>query len=396
MARTTNKVSEKEIGRLKKNIVHVFGDKIVYPVDCIRLSDAIFSKTKLYLSPSTLKRFMGFYESGFKPSYQTLDILALYCGYDGWNNFNQQKQSIPPISQEELQFFRKIFSIKDYNDITDHDETMQMVSRRIAERLREDPKAFECIVPELAKNKLAQTFYFEHFPDYDNLVAYQYKGYNEYLKHKKTGEAQIFGNCLHFFRAFLLQDSSLMKHYNEVLLNIEIPKDIHPMPLGRYYQCLILNAHFAQKTSPDKIIKHVFSIEKRIPRIGFHFKNFPGFHYFIADALVLTGKYNEAIKLIDLATKNYTIEREFVWKGYYRQLQLMLAEAFFHLNKKARAAELLKKINPENFYFISQKYFTIRFLILSYKIGGKNRITKKEINELIEKHQFLALKELIK
>lgn len=394
MARTSNKVSEKQVLLLKQELVLKAGFAILNPIDCEKLSDAIYRKTKFYISSSSLKRFMGFHKSDFNPSYQTLNILSTFCDYDGWNDFINPTKHIEQVSNEELAFFKTIFNLKDYNNISDHDETMQMVSRRIAERLRQDPKAFETIIPELAKNKLAQIFYFEHFPDYDNLVSYQYKGYIEYLKHKKTPEAQIFGNCLLFFRAFLTLDKPLMENYYHQLMEIEIPDNIHPMPLGRYYQCLILFQHFVEKKSIDKTLKHIYSIEKRLPRMGLHFKNFPGFHYFIADALVLSGYYKDALKIIELATKNYSIYREFVWKGYYRQFQLMMAEAYFHLKNKKKAVLLLKKIKPHTFYFISRKYYTTRQNLLRIQLGEENGNLKKETKELINKHSFFVLNHL--
>lgn len=394
MARTSNKVSEKQVLLLKQELVLKAGFAILNPIDCEKLSDAIYRKTKFYISSSSLKRFMGFHKSDFNPSYQTLNIISIFCDHDGWNDFINPTKHVEQVSNEELAFFKTIFNLKDYNNISDHDETMQMVSRRIAERLRQDPKAFETIIPDLAKNKLAQIFYFEHFPDYDNLVSYQHKGYIEYLKYKKTTEAQIFGNCLLFFGAFLMMDKSLMKKYHSNLMEINITNEIHPMPLGRYYQCLILFQHFVEEKSIDKTLKHIYSIEKRLPRIGLHFKNFPGFHYFVADALVLSGHYKDALKIIELATKNYIIYREFVWKGYYRQFQLMMAEAYFHLKNTKKATLLLNKINPEKFYFISRQYFTVRLNLLRIQLHKGNTNLKKETEELINKHGFYVLNHL--
>ncbi|MBS1646133.1 MAG: hypothetical protein JST67_02205 [Bacteroidetes bacterium] len=202
MARTPNTVPANKAQALKEKVKYVYALGIENPVDCHGLSDAIIRKTKHYLSPATLKRFMGFYASGFQDSYQTLNVLAVYCGYDSWNHFVNQETNKGSVTKEELALFKNIFNIKDYYNIADNDETMQLVSRRIAERLRVDPFAFESVIPDLAKNKLAQVFYFEHFPDYDNLVSFQYKGYIEYLKCKKTPEAQIFGHCLLFLELF--------------------------------------------------------------------------------------------------------------------------------------------------------------------------------------------------
>lgn len=382
MARKPNNVSKTDVSRLIQEIENEIGFKILYPIDCEGLSDTVFRKTKHYLSPVTLKRFMGFYKSGFNPSYQTLDVLSFFCGYVGWNDFIYPTAK-KNISQNELDFFMSFFNQKDYTRFADHDESMQLISRRIAERLREDPRAFEKIIPELAKSTLGQTFYFEHFPDYDNLVSYQYKGYIEYLKHKTNTEAQVFGNCLLFFRAFLLMDKPLMKQYYDTLAQLEIPENIHPMPLGRYYKCLLLYTHFVEEKSLDKIIKHIFSIEKRLPQFGLHFKNFPGFHYFVSDALTLCGYYKEVLKLIDLATKNYKIDREFIWKGYYRQFQLMQAEAYYGLNNKEKSVVLMKKVNPNNFYFISRKYFSLRYLLLKSRLQNLTITEKNSVSEII-------------
>lgn len=390
MARKTNKVNTVDVNHLRKEVIKQTAFNIDNPVDCVRLSDAVFRKTKHYISAATLKRFMGFYASGFKPSYQTLDILSIYCGYDGWTDYNNPSKTKTTVTNEELALFTSFFNIKDYTQISDHDETMQLLSRRIAERLREDPKAFEKIVPELAKNKLAQTFYFEHFPDYDNLVSYQYKGYIEYLKHKTTPEALLFGNCMLFFRAFLLMDVSLMKHYYEILLKLNVPDNIHPMPLGRYYQCLMLYTHIIERKPLTKILKQIYALEKQMPRIGLHFKNFPGFHYFVADALVLCGYYKDVLKIITLATNNYRIYREFVWKGYYRQFQLMQAEAYYHLNEKEKALALLHKIHPKQFYFISRGYFTIRCNLLKSQLGIGTKEIKTQTQALLKKCEFLC------
>ncbi len=137
------------------------------------------------------------------------------------------------------------------------------------------------------------------------------------------------------------------------------------------------------------MLQQVYILEKKMPRIGLHFKNFPGFHYFVADSLVLAGYYKEALQLIELAKSDYKIYREFVWKGYYRQFQLMMAECYFNLKEKKKALELLKKINPESFYFISRKYFTVRYNLLKLKLDKRSDLLlKQKTNDLISSSSF--------
>jgi len=57
------------------------------PADCYRLALEIKSKTNKSISETTIKRVFGFASSVHQPSIYTLNALAEYCGYDGWDNF---------------------------------------------------------------------------------------------------------------------------------------------------------------------------------------------------------------------------------------------------------------------------------------------------------------------
>lgn len=59
----------------------------ITPMDCRTLSVSIMAKTKLGVSETTLKRLYGFAASKFNPSLFTLNALAAYCGYTGWEAF---------------------------------------------------------------------------------------------------------------------------------------------------------------------------------------------------------------------------------------------------------------------------------------------------------------------
>lgn len=55
--------------------------------DFIELSEQIFAKTRVNLSPSTLKRVWGRVRYSGKPSTTTLDTLAKFSGYENWRDF---------------------------------------------------------------------------------------------------------------------------------------------------------------------------------------------------------------------------------------------------------------------------------------------------------------------
>lgn len=51
------------------------------------LSDRIFTKCKIVLSPVTLKRFWGVVKYEGSPSISTLDALCQYLNYENWRAF---------------------------------------------------------------------------------------------------------------------------------------------------------------------------------------------------------------------------------------------------------------------------------------------------------------------
>jgi len=58
----------------------------------IFLSDAIFDKTKMRISLSTLKRICGKIDSIYLPNVSTLDVIAQYLDFKDWASFIQHKK----------------------------------------------------------------------------------------------------------------------------------------------------------------------------------------------------------------------------------------------------------------------------------------------------------------
>lgn len=86
----------KQIDTLKLKTEEFFGKKITNARDCVELSDAIFEKTQLQISASTLKRLWGVVVSNSKPSLFTLNTITNFCGYENWKSFkNQTNIKIP-------------------------------------------------------------------------------------------------------------------------------------------------------------------------------------------------------------------------------------------------------------------------------------------------------------
>ncbi|MBL4674885.1 MAG: hypothetical protein JKY70_01555 [Mucilaginibacter sp.] len=77
---------------LKRAVVTTSGISNITPHDCRIIAADILRQTKQSVSETTLKRIFGFAYSKFKPSIFTIDVMAKYCGYKGWEDFCQNQE----------------------------------------------------------------------------------------------------------------------------------------------------------------------------------------------------------------------------------------------------------------------------------------------------------------
>lgn len=358
MARKKNIVPQSEITSLQNEIKSICTFSIENAIDCKNLSNQIFSATGKYISFSTLKRFFGFNQSDFSPSYDTINILKEYIAIS-----TQQKKV--SVAQVIIDFYDP----KHFKEISKSDQSFQAASRTMAMLLRENKNLFEESMSTLAQSKIGRAFYFELFPDYEILSSFQYKGYEHYLKYEDTHEGKLFANCVLFLKYFFDNDEKMMTFYhNKALVEFKKSTQIHPFVLGRYFQVnLMYNFHFNKKMV-SKIIDEMYKSEKLQSRNAKElFREFPGFHYFVCDGLWHAEEYEHLLKISEIAITEYEKHEEFIWKGYYDHLQIYHGLALSKLGKTIEASTKIKKIQPESFYFISRKYFMELFEVLKNK-----------------------------
>lgn len=88
-----NSFSSAHFQLLKSEVLKNAGIQNIMPADCKSISSQISDFTKQVISETTLKRIFGFALSKFNPSQYTIDLMARYCGYAGWKDFCDQKNS---------------------------------------------------------------------------------------------------------------------------------------------------------------------------------------------------------------------------------------------------------------------------------------------------------------
>ncbi len=78
---------------LKTSVLITSGFITITPCDCKVISNQILAQTKQSISETTLKRVYGFAYSKFKPSLFTIDVMAKFCSYQGWDDFCQKQNN---------------------------------------------------------------------------------------------------------------------------------------------------------------------------------------------------------------------------------------------------------------------------------------------------------------
>ena len=311
MARKRNSVSDVELSRLKDEIQSRIDFEIKFSKDCLKLSELISQVTKSYISASTVRRIWGFEKSDFSLSYGTMEILRNFAHNQPLGNLNWS---------EKAKFILDFFNPLHFEDIVENDKIFQASCRRVAILLRNDRNLFDEVSSELASSFIGRKFYFELFAAYLN-------GQEERMQfHCRT-----------------------TKEFSSDL------SAIHPFVLGRYFFMQIVGSEGDERS--EWVCKALI-LEGEISRsdIG-EFKEFPGFHYFVCDALRIVKDWKNLEYTSLKALSDFVRYPEFEWKGYYQQLELFYGISLFENDKKSEAKKILKNISPDGFYFISDNYF---------------------------------------
>lgn len=72
---------------LCEHIEVALGRKMNTPKDFDFLRECVFSRLNVWVSTTTLKRIWGYLKDDVQPRQGTLDILARFIGFEGYENF---------------------------------------------------------------------------------------------------------------------------------------------------------------------------------------------------------------------------------------------------------------------------------------------------------------------
>jgi hypothetical protein len=379
---------------IKNEIEHVFGRSIVSSRDCIQLSYDVFQKTKCQLNPNTLRRFFGLVKATYPPSYSTLTILSKYCGFHSIDEVAtlRKEETVQELDPEVvLHYMVSLFRdtpVKDENDPT----FLSMVVNTL-NFLHHHPFLADKFQSQVAKTRNGQEFYFEQFINIDKLNAWYGDGLRYYYTEKQTPNAQVFAHSLLAFRYWLTcNDKMLKKHATTVQQQPFNEASAQPFILGRNYATLLYLGH-ALHLPVEDIIKESFEYHKKLSRNIKKDLSFPRFELYMAEALVLTGHYEDGLHYVWYAEKNYKVEHEHTgWRKFLQGFYLLQAIAYYKSGDLAAAGELYDRINPADFYFLRKKFSNILYLLLTEKLKRQHIKHSQQLSQLLQETGYQRLR----
>lgn len=380
-----------KIASLKLAVEKAFGSPIRNYNDCQKLSYDISATTGILLNQNTLRRFWGIIKSSSKPSLTTLDTLAKYCGATTFDNF--QPFSYTLSDERLIEHFIKLFENPNVDQV--NNEVFLSVVREVITFLTDQPQLAISFLNKVAPTRLGQLYYFEQFVHIDKLNSFYGHGLEIYLNHKKTDEAQLFGSCLLYLRAWLSKDQqSLPKLYKRI--NTLAPhENIHPFVAGRWFACTLMHSQIDHTINGDTLLLEARRFHQKLSRASDNYKAFPCFEFVIVEALLLCEYFEEALFYINHAMISYPIKPTYVDQGFYTAFDLFKSMALYGVGKIKEAKKFYRNVDDNNFYFLSRKYFKTLYFIWREKLGYSMEGNRETINSLIAETDFTKLLDLL-
>ncbi|OLY93809.1 hypothetical protein SAMN05444008_111161 [Cnuella takakiae] len=388
-------MKENNLALLLSEVEQTFTRKILIASDCIQLSEEILNKTGFKLNSNTLRRCFGLVKSTYPPSITTVNILARYTGFSSFDEFVQYKSSAkaqePEASKSLLKYLIYLFKALEIEQ--KNDATAMKLIQTVIRYYKYEPQIIYPLQKELARTKSGQDYYFEEAVNIDRLASYYGDGLRYFLHEKRTAEAQIFGHSLLALRSWLLHhEAALEKHYQEVL-QYPLHPGLHSFVKGRHFATRLLYAHSVD-ADPSLIIKEASVAFKNLIPTQDHYRHYPCFQLIIAEALMLTGNFDEAffyasngvaqLKSQETAIHNHSL---------FHALFLYQAYALAQSGDIKKAKELFERIDPGAFYFLSKQYLTIFYLYLSAKVN-RTKLPCEQLDFLVKETGFKKLAQL--
>jgi hypothetical protein len=375
---------------IKTETEYVFGRRVVSSRDCIDLSDEIYQRTRTQVNPNTLRRFFGLVKAPYSPSQSTLTILSKYCGFHSAEEVYHLKQKeIQGSRIEEKSLLYYFISLFQETPVSGNsDKTFLSLVKHTIRFLESNLSLTDKLQGLIAKTVNGQSFYFEQFVNIDNLNSYYDDGLRYYLNEKRTSDAVLFVNALKVFKYWLNDNPGKVLEHGKLMLKNKRTGLSDLYIDSRFYAARLYYAHAAQESTEELLIDiyklHSTSVEQFKNDISFFY-----FEYILAEALILTGHYNDSLYYLEESQKRQNRTDSYKYIVSPENFKLLTAVAYYKMNFPGKSEQLFNDIKPSGFHSVSKKFSGIIYLSLANQLKRKNLKYTELIVSLIKETGFL-------
>lgn len=300
-------------------------------------------------------------------------LVALFlleeCEEFSFNLFLQiagRKESLEWRSNVIANLFRLAYQYGFYDALRDFcmlpEEILSTITVRqaVGSCFRQQNRIRKGLIREYAKCAAGQKQFFEWYVDTNYLINNYVYRIREYLEHKRTKEAQLFGHGILFLAGFYGMDAGECREQIRYLNEMEPDPSIHPWPIGRKVSCTILYTYIVQDATFNDIENYISSYTSIAYRYDQYLeKGVIEYEMMIMVALALIGEYELLVGLVLNAYQYYQLDDPkhpgFSWMDMHQNL---FAEVFLDYAKFKIDGKCSKKV-PEHWESILDQYATI-------------------------------------
>ncbi|SFQ74274.1 hypothetical protein [Hymenobacter arizonensis] len=374
---------------LRNAVAARFGQPLLYPSHCdaleAELQKAGGTGTRR-LSPSTLRRFFGLVDKEGGYHLHTLDTLARYAGHSNFADFGRAVSSLAESEPTTA------------GALTDIPELLAMERLSCPERLLlgnflgrvsrpSEPRGTASpLALRLAAHPAGQVFFVESFVDLAHLNGAYGEVLREYLKHKLTAEAKLFGYSTLFLGEFLAEDEAAWRARLPVLLALPVPAEVHAFPRGRRaFAELVAAWHDApQQPLPPATLARLRREAAAAPpslapapALPAFYNHFPaGYHFFVAEALFLTEQFGPLLEWLEFTQLQFpelaTLEQN-VYNELLRAFRAVAELRTGHARSGNMGMHLLFQLESHSWLL---DYYQVHIWLVELHLADKTDITE--------------------
>jgi hypothetical protein len=392
---------------LREAVATRFGQPLRYPSHCDALEAELAHTAGTggrRLSPSTLRRFFGLVdkEGGFH--LHTLDTLARYAGHADFTAFGQAIAGLAQATAATPDFPTDIPELLAMERLAPPERLLLGYFLGRVTRPAQPGGVAAPLALRLAAHPAGQEFFVESFVDLAHLNGAYGEVLAEYLRHKHTAEAQLFGHSTLFLKEFLADDVPAWRARLAQLRALPVPADTHPFPQGRRAFAEIVAAwHEAGRAEvPAELFSRLLAEAAALPRpvapagpVPAFYNFFPaGYHFFVAEGLFLTSQFEALHRWLDFTQAEFPALATLEPNVYNELLRAFTAVARLRTGRAAPAALPVRSLLPLESHSWLLDYYQVHIdlaeLHLAALAGKGARVAEllAQVGRFAEAHRF--------